>query len=235
MFSPLRKKRYSDQIAEQIQQMILSNHLETGTVLPSEQELASEFQVSRSVIREALRILEMFGLVSIKKGPTGGIFVSNGYGKPIKESLSNMIASGDVTIDHLFDVRMLIEPHIAMEAALRAQDEHLKKLEHLFSESFSNLDDVALLKRNNLNFHLLLAKASGNPVLSILLQSVINLLIELSFDFLDPSYEQQFLKDHNEIFLAIREKKPKKAKTLVEKDVLFVWESLKKFKSSKNT
>ena len=67
IFSPLKNKRYSDQIAEQIQGKILKHQLELGSSLPSEQELAREFQVSRSVIREALRILEISGLVTLKK------------------------------------------------------------------------------------------------------------------------------------------------------------------------
>ena len=129
MFGPLKKKRYSDQVAELIQKRIFEDHLEKGTGLPTEQAFAREFEVSRSVIREALRILEISGLVSIKKGPSGGIFVSNGYHRPIRKSLKNLVASGEVTIDHLFDVRLLIEPHIAKEAALCADDSDIKKME----------------------------------------------------------------------------------------------------------
>ncbi len=91
MFKPLKKKRYSDQIAELIQESIFNQGMEIGTSLPTEQELATEFQVSRSVVREALRILEISGLVKIKKGPAGGIFVTNGYHEPIRKSLKNMI------------------------------------------------------------------------------------------------------------------------------------------------
>ena len=130
-FRPLEKKRYSEQIADLLQDKILRDHLETGTNLPSEKDLSLEFQVSRSVIREALRMLEVSGLIKVKKGPSGGIFVSNGYHKPITNSLNNLITSGDVTIEHLFDVRLLIEPHIAMEAALNAKNEHVKKIRYL--------------------------------------------------------------------------------------------------------
>jgi len=126
LFRPLEKKRYSDQIADLIQDKILRDNLEIGTGLPSEKGLALEFQVSRTVIREALRILEVSGLVTIKKGPTGGIFVADVYHKPITNSIHNLITSGRVTINHLFDVRLLIEPHIAMEAALHAKYEDMQ-------------------------------------------------------------------------------------------------------------
>jgi GntR family transcriptional repressor for pyruvate dehydrogenase complex len=135
VFRPLEKKRYSEQVADLIQGKILGDNLRNGTVLPSEKDLAGDFQVSRSVIREALRILESSGLVTIKKGPTGGIFVADTYHKPITNSIHNLITSGEVTIDNLFDVRLLIEPHVAMEAALYAKDEDIETLEDLITDS----------------------------------------------------------------------------------------------------
>ena len=233
MFKPLKNKRYSDQIVEQIQTRILTNHLKVGTGLPSELELAQEFQVSRSVIREALRILEISGLVQIKKGPSGGIFVSNRLHKPIKKSLSNMVDSGGVTIDHLFDVRLLIEPYIAMEAALHADNEDVKKIQELIQDSSLHKNDPLRLKKNNLNFHLLLARASGNPVLSILLESVFEILIELSLDFLDLSLERDFFEIHKKISEIIAQKRPEEARRLMEEDIKSVRDKLKGFKSHK--
>ena len=233
MFKPLQKKRYSDQIADQIQSEILKNHLKTGTGLPSEKALAKEFQVSRSVIREALRILEISGLVNIKKGPSGGIFVSNGFHKPIIKSLNNLVASGEVTLDHLFDVRLLIEPYIAMEAALQADEEDIQKLQDLIKDSSAHQDDPLHLKKNNLNFHLLLARASGNPVLSILLESVFEILIELSLDFLDLSLEKGFFEVHKQICEVIAQRKPEEVKRLIEEDIKAVRDELKGFRAHK--
>ena len=229
----MKNKRYSDQIAEQIQGKILKHQLELGSSLPSEQELAREFQVSRSVIREALRILEISGLVDIKKGPTGGIFVANGYAKPIKKSLNNMVLSGEGTLDHLFDVRLLIEPYIAKEAALHAKEEDIKRLTDLMEDSERHQDDSLRLKRNNLSFHLLLAKASGNPILSALLESVFEILIDLSLDFLDLSLEKGFFKIHKEMSDVIIQHRSDEAMVLMEKDIIDVREKLKEYKTQK--
>jgi len=234
MFRPLKKKRYSDQIAEVIQERIFRDHLRIGTNLPSEQALAQEFQVSRTVVREALRILEISGLVKIKKGPTGGIFVSNSYHAPIRKSLRNMVASGEMTIDHLFDVRLLIEPHIAKEAALHATESDILKLQQLLQDSAQHLDAPVHLKKNNLNFHLLLARASGNPVFSILLESVFELLIESSLDFFDRSFENHFHKIHEKIFRLIKRKRAAEAERLMREDILDVKEKLKEFKKRRN-
>jgi len=230
MFKPLKKKRFSDQIADLVQKKIIDDKLEAGTNLPSEQVMAAEFQVSRSVIREALRILEITALVSIKKGPAGGIFVSDIYHKPIKRSISNLINSGDVTVDHLFDARLLIEPHIAKEATKHASDEALRKFKALFEDSAAHFDDAARLKHNNLEFHLLLARASGNPVLSIMQESVIELLIERSLDFTDLALERKFYKIHKNIFRVISQRKTSEVIRLIRKDIGLVRETLKAFK-----
>jgi GntR family transcriptional repressor for pyruvate dehydrogenase complex len=230
MFRPLKKKRFSDQIADLIQKKILEDNLAVGTGLPSEIEMAQDFQVSRSVIREALRILEISGLVIIKKGPTGGIFVSNGYHAPIIRSLNNLLTSGEVTVDHLFDARLLIEPHIAEEAAKNASSKALKKFEALFNDSDSHYEDAVRLKKNNLEFHLLLARTSGNSVLSIMLESVIELLIELSLDFTDLALERKFLKIHKDIFKVLSQRKAAEVSRLIRKDIMGVRETLKEYK-----
>lgn len=235
MFRPLKKKRFSDQIADLIQRKIVEDNLQAGTNLPSEQDMASEFQVSRTVIREALRILEITGLVRIKKGPTGGIFVSNVYHKPITRSINNLITSGDVTVDHLFDARLLIEPHIGRVAAAHASDEALRGFKALFEDSAAHFDDAVRLKENNLEFHLLLARASGNPVLSVMLESVIELLIERSLDFTDLALERKFFGIHKNIFKVLSQRKGAEVSRLIRKDIGVVRKTLKAFEKGAST
>jgi DNA-binding FadR family transcriptional regulator len=234
MFRPLKKKRFSDQIADLIQKKILEDNLAVDTGLPSEIEMAQEFQVSRSVIREALRILEISGLVNIKKGPTGGIFVSYGYHAPIIRSLNNLITSGEVTVDHLIDARLLIEPHIAGQAALNADDEDLIKFEALFEDSASHFDDAVRLKQNNLEFHLLLARASGNPVLAVMLESLFELLAERTLNFVDLALERKFFKIHKAIFEVIARRQPEETRRLIRQDIMDVMKTIKTFQKKDN-
>jgi DNA-binding FadR family transcriptional regulator len=220
MFQPLEKKRYSDHVVELIKAKIMQENLKIGTRLPSEVDLSQEFNVSRAVIREALRILEISGLVNIKKGPSGGIFVSNVYHKPIKDSLSNMILSGELTTDHLFSARLLIEPHIAREAARHATHYDLKALQKLMEDSEAHIDDPVRLRRNNIDFHLLLARASGTPVFTLLLESIFELMVERFLDFWDLEFEQYFFKVHKNIFKMIKARKPEEAGRLTKEDML---------------
>ncbi len=189
MFRPLRKQRFSDQIADLIQKKILEDHLAIGTGLPSDE--------------------------------------------PIKRSISNLIALGDVTIDHLFEARLLIEPQLAKEAARQAKKEDLKKFRDLLEDSAMHLDDPIHLKQNNLRFHLLLAKASGNPVLAIMLESVFELLVEHTLDFVDLSLERHFFEIHKKILQVLEEKKPAEAEKLIKADIMDVRKKIKEYKKVK--
>ena len=229
MFKPLEKKRYSEQIAEMIQEKILKQRLQQGTRLPTERELAEEFQVSRTVIREAIRELEVAGLVRIKKGPKGGIFIDNAYHKPLSASLRKLITSGWINVDHILEVRMLIEPYIASQATFKAKKSDIEEIRSLLQNSSMNLDDVALLKKNNIEFHLLIAKASGNPVFSILMRSVMDILEEIARDFLVLSIERDFLQAHKEIFDLIVQRDPEKVRKAIEEDILDVNRRLSAF------
>jgi GntR family transcriptional regulator, transcriptional repressor for pyruvate dehydrogenase complex len=232
MFKPLEKKRYSDQIAEAIQSQILEQQLKVGAGLPNELALAQEFKVSRSVIREALRIMEISGLVKIKKGPTGGIFVSNGYHKPVMTTLRNMVTSGEVNVDHLMDIRLLVEPHIAMQVAQNGASEDIQKIGELIDDSTKHLDDPLHIKKNNLLFHLLLARAAGNPVMAILMESVFEILIEISLDFMDLDVEKDFHEKHQNIYLKLKQRRPKAAARLITDDIDSLRNRLNRHKAS---
>ncbi len=227
MFDPLEKKRYSEKITDLIQQRILTQNMKTGAKLPGERQLASELGVSRSVVREALRMLYAGGYVSIKKGPRGGIFVSQVYHKPVSDSLKSLTTSGHITTDHLFDVRLQIEPFIVEQAILHHREADIKRLSALFVDAAAHADDTAYLKQKNIEFHLLLAEASGNPVLSILMKSITEILIEIAYNFLDPALEKEFVRGHTRIFETIIERKVRLAKKLLKEDILLVKQNLK--------
>jgi len=167
-FTPLNKMRYSEKIARTIQMRILSNKLDYGERLPAELVLASEFDVSRSVVREAMRILDGLGLITIKKGPKGGIFVSDGYHKPLSDSLRGLLDSGRVSVENIFMVRLLIEPNVAAEAALNATREDMQGLHAILKDSEKQMDDAVSMQANRGQFHVQLARASGNPILEMI-------------------------------------------------------------------
>lgn len=228
-FEPLDKKRFFEQVAQLIREKILRENLQEGFRLPSEVQIANELHVSRSVVREALRILDVMGYILVKKGPQGGIFVSSLYHKPISDSFRSLAASGQITVDHLFDVRLQIEPFIIEKATVHAKNADIEKIAVMLKNASLHTDDAAQLKRANIDFHLLLAEASGNPVLSILMKSLTDILMEIAYTFLDHDFEKRLFEIHKKIFHAIQHKKTREVSKLIKTDILFVKKNLKNF------
>ncbi len=222
MFEPLEKRRYSEQIAHLIRQRILTENLENGAKLPAERQLATELGVSRSVVREALCMLDVSGYVSMKKGPGGGIFVSQVYHKPISDSLKNLAVNGQITVDHLFDVRLQIEPFMAYDAARHATKAHIRGLQELMAEARQCLDDAASLKQKNILFHILLGEASANPVSEMFMKSIAEILNDVAYKFLDLSCERIFFNTHGKILKLVADRKAREAMRLVKEDILDV-------------
>jgi len=228
-FDQVDRRRYSEQVIQMVVAEIMSDNLAVGDKLPGEKELTEQFSVSRTVVREALRVLEESGLVEIRKGPKGGAFVTRSFHKPVSSSLKNLVVHGHITIDHLFDVRALIEPYIAVQAALHAKPVDLEPLRNLIEESSAHQDDVSLLKSNNIRFHLLLGRAAGNPVLSIVMESVIELMQEFSRNFSDLPYGREYLRLHRRLLELIGERRAEEARKLISEDISKLKERLKSF------
>ena len=221
-FGVLEKKRYSEQVSQLIYEKILNMELKSGEKLPTERELARDFQVSRTVIREAIRELELSGLVTVKKGIKGGIFIDSAYHRPLMDSLQKLIASGRVTVDHILEARMLIEPHITIEAVLKSRGKDLRALQELLEDSLRHWDDVNHLKKNNFKFHLLIGQASDNPIFSIFMSSVMEILQKLSRDFLDLASERSFTESHKKILEAMENRETDKVEALIKQDIMLV-------------
>ena len=219
-FQPLEKKRYSEQVAHEIESKILNNELQLGQRLLSEIDLAKEFRVSRTVIREALRLLEGRGFVKIKRGPKGGIFADDGFHKPMSEALARLVDSGKVSAEDIFEFRLLIEPYVTEEAAKRATGEDIEEMKALIELARENMDDSESLQRIRGKFHVKLAEATGNPVLHLIMNALIELLRKYFCDFHETELERHFVDTHEEILQAIVDRDPQKARNLMAGDIL---------------
>ena len=124
MYTPIRSGRLYEQIVDQIEALILNGKLKPGDKLPSETELAEQFSVSRTAVREAMKALIHKGLISSYSGR--GTFVTDGTSDAVRESLGLMIKLGqEEGARSLAEVREIFEPEIAAMAATRRKKEHL--------------------------------------------------------------------------------------------------------------
>jgi DNA-binding FadR family transcriptional regulator len=221
LFTPFKTKRAFEEIADQIKELIYSGVFKPGDKLPSERELANQFKSGRMVVREALRTLEHSGLVFIKQGSSGGAFIKNIDTTPIIRSISDMIKTGNVTLQNLTEVRLGIEMLILQSAFEKMTDDDLILLTKNIEESEEKVLKGVRILQENMEFHILLAKATKNP----LYESIIRSIMEVTRSFMvsvDPGmeYVNQVVRYHKEIHDSIMEKNFQRAKEKMKEHLL---------------
>jgi len=177
MYLPIQSERLYERIVSQIQQRIETGELKVGDQLPSERELAEQFAVSRTAVREAVKALRQKGLVEIRPGR--GTFITNGTSDNIRTSLGMLMKMGATKgSGNLVEVREIIEPEIAALAATRITEEYISAMQEAVNIMDTALDNVDIFVEADLDFHLALAEGTQNPFIPILMDSIIDLLRE---------------------------------------------------------
>jgi len=204
-FSPIRNRRTFEEIADKIRDIIIEGSSSPGERLPSEKELASQFQVGRAAVREALRILESSGLVRVKKGNNGGIFVSDLSTENVSTSISNIIRLRDISLKDITEVRTELEKIVLVYAADRMVEEDLVALEDSIQRAEERLANGEPATKENVEFHLILSRATGNEVFHILMESVMKIVSQFLVK-LQPTQSQskKVLEDHRLIVKQLR-------------------------------
>lgn len=177
MYTPVQSSYLYEKIVDQIQRSILRGTLKTGDQLPSERELALKFGVSRTAIREAVKTLHEKGLVEPCSGR--GTFVTNGTSQAVRESIDLMMRFDSLHGSrYLSETRQILEPEIAAMAAVRIEESQLALMRDAFATMERALKDAGAYIEADLDFHLALAEAAGNPLILSLLDSIVVLLRE---------------------------------------------------------
>jgi GntR family transcriptional repressor for pyruvate dehydrogenase complex len=177
MYQAIQTERLYEQIVQQIEQRILSGQLKVGDRLPPERELAEQFGVSRTAVREAVKALHEKGLLQIQPGR--GTFIANGATRVVRHSFDMMMRSGRSNgLANLVEVREILEPEIAALAAARAHEEHIGAMRQAVVTMDGALTDPKAFIEADLDFHLALAEATQNMIILSLIDSVVDLLCE---------------------------------------------------------
>lgn len=177
-FVPIAPQRAFEEITTQIRQLVASGALKPGGRLPPERELAGRFGVSRNTLREALRTLELSGMIELRKGASGGAFVLPGGSGVIVNGLRDLYHLGRITPQDLTEARIWLSETVVRVVCERATDEDLERLT-------ANVDAAALadregnvLQRAELHreFHRILASITHNPIIEIMMEGVMEVL-----------------------------------------------------------
>lgn len=175
MYQEVQTGRLYEKIVEQIQQRILDGDLHSGEQLPSERELGKQFGVSRTSIREAIRVLTQMGLVEVNHGR--GTFVAEQNANAIRNTMDSMVAiARKEGSGNLIELREILEPEIAALAAVRASDENLQAIREAVETMESAMQDPTRYDEYieaDLDFHLCLAEGAGNPLFLVLIDLLV--------------------------------------------------------------
>jgi GntR family transcriptional repressor for pyruvate dehydrogenase complex len=177
LFSPLESQRSFERISARIKEAILDGTLKPGDHLPSETELATRFNVSRQTIREALRTLEQTGFLGTpKKGAMGGTIVQNTIAEAIGCLFADALRMESVSVEELNVARKAIEGVITGFAVENANDEDIRLLSENLAESRALVDAGTMATHLELEFHLLVARASKNQVFEVVADAILFVL-----------------------------------------------------------
>ena len=199
MFKPLKNERFFEKVAGSIQREILLGNLEPGQRLPSETELAKQFNVGRSAIREALKVLELTGLLYVKRGYNGGTFVKPPDPADAFASTTH-IGTATTGWEQLMEARKLIEVRTAELASVRAETEEVAALGEDLERIRIATGIPARFIEEDVIFHLRIAEASKNEVFFTVITSVrISLKKETNQLIAQEGALEEILQDHAEI------------------------------------
>lgn len=216
------RQRLADQITRQIKKLIFSRKIQVGEKLPTERELAESLNVSRVVVREALRSLEQSGIIEIRPGHSGGSYVSNKIYKPLLDSIYDLLEDGEISLHHFYQAREAIECFNAQRAMESLTPENLEELTKINERLKKNLTGKNTFHKNNMAFHMKLAHLSGNPLFKLFVAALLNLLKIMlpepsqSAEFIRATYER-----HQKIISAMRAGDVHEVHQLVAEDTSF--------------
>jgi GntR family transcriptional repressor for pyruvate dehydrogenase complex len=215
-FSVPRPDTMVDAVAKALIDYISTNQLKPGDRLPSERQLVEMTGASRLPLREALAVLKGLGIVESRHGK--GVFIKELDPAAVFGMLSPLLKTrADINLDHLFDARQTIETSIAELAAVNHTEENLAVLEHEMAIMRQSVNDRDTFHFHDAAFHRELARAAGNPVLTVMMASIADLLLELYSHFRNRvAFRKQAIREHEAIMEALRARDAAAARQAVE-------------------
>jgi GntR family transcriptional repressor for pyruvate dehydrogenase complex len=218
------QERMLDAIVRQIENKVLLGELKPDVVLPPEKELMKQFGVSRNTVREALRMLEASGVIKVKQGARGGAVVTPLTHEFIGDFLLKTFRLGGISGDSIAQFRMALEPSIAEILATSDLDSKLiAQMESNIHEAKELCDANEITGYKNMEFHVLLALATGNPLFIIILNT-----LRSSLDMISPilhvkhKTQGDSIEYHKKILKAIKSHDPAKARILMHRHLVQV-------------
>jgi GntR family transcriptional repressor for pyruvate dehydrogenase complex len=235
LFRTVRTARASQDIVQQIKTHIFDGTLASGDRLPSEKELAEQFGLSRITVRDALRVLESQGLISIKVGSGGGAFVVDPANQSANELVTNLLRLQRATSQELVEARIVIETSLVTFAAERATPEDIAAMqEAINSARAARSTGNTRFTTFSVDFHIALAKAAKNIVLQFTVDSFRTLFYETLEKLMpDDLMAQRAIEDHQALLDTIAAHDAKRAREIMRAHLSYFEDHTRKLDNSK--
>ncbi|MDR2797013.1 MAG: FadR family transcriptional regulator [Treponema sp.] len=214
-FSNIKRSSTVERIVENLINLIKSSSIQVGEKLPSERQLCELIGVSRPILREALKALQVMNIIDIRQG--AGTYLKNLEPGDVVEHLDIVFHLDSSLYHDLYEARRILEAGIARIAAHNITDEELTRIEDNISQAAACIDNEAFFFEQDLELHEIIMKASGNRVLPVFMQSVNKLaLIMRQKTNAMSNIRHNTIKDHRAILMALRNRDPEKSAVAIE-------------------
>ncbi len=235
-FKPVKTKRLSERVAQEIKDLIWRGVLKPGDNLPPERYLAQQMKVSRTAVREALKMLEATGFVEIRHG--GGAMVK----ELLEEELTpvqRLLKEAPRRVLEMMEMRKLLETWAAKEAALNRTEENVGVLERYILEMEEDLTAEALDYEKDFLFHSEIGRATQNRIYYHIIRKIYHLFyfpIRFAIEDVLKAQEirEEIVRDHREIFEGIKARRPQEAAEAMSRHLERVKREFERFLSAKD-
>jgi GntR family transcriptional repressor for pyruvate dehydrogenase complex len=207
-----RPRKTAALLAQRIVGEITESRLEPGAPLPPEREMLEDYAVARGTLREALRFLEIQGVITMKTGPGGGPVVDRPGSRHLASTMAMMLQLEHTSFRSVLDARVVLEPVLASRAAERITAAELEQLRASLDRMRAGLDDIVAFRDENERFHELIAEAADNPVFHMIISSLTWIVdgTALGVEY-PPESRRAVLRAHGRIYRAVAARDPDRA------------------------
>jgi GntR family transcriptional regulator, transcriptional repressor for pyruvate dehydrogenase complex len=218
-FEAIQKTKVYEEVAAQLERMILDGAFQPGDKLPPERELSERFGVSRSAVREAIRSLELKGFVEPRPGE--GTLVRTPSLDSLLNPLASLLGQKRELVIELLDVRMMIEPPLAARAARNAEPGEIARLEEILERQRERVAKQEVAIEEDSEFHYTIVRAAKNSVILKVLDMMMDILRESREQSLQvEGRRERSLAGHRRIFNAIKRRDADAAEAAMRQHLL---------------
>jgi len=217
-FHDVKRSSTVERIVENLINLIKQRKLQKGDKLPSERQLCEIIGISRPILREALKALQVMNIIDIRQG--AGAYVKGLEPENVIEHLDIVFHLDSSLYHDLYEARKVLESSIAGMAAMNIKDSEIEAIEENFRRAAADIADEASFLERDLELHNLIMRAAGNRIIPVFMQSInqLSLLLRKQSNA-QPNIRQNTMRDHEQIINALKSRDPDKAARAMEQHI----------------